>query len=305
MTPIDDFRNQELGHHFITADEVVRQLLGREVGNLLRFDPLARRGDDPEGIHQLRVNARRLRSELHVVARVIKRKALGELDGELRWMGRILGHQRDLDVLDELFRMSGGIDPSLFASSMFLRLGEQISDERYRVGHLLRSRRYQRLIGRLSSAVINPPLRSARSLAAIDILLPGFQSALTKLTGSVDDLGPEPSSLDLHRIRIMAKQCRYSADIASSFLGDDAKDLARSLADVQTVLGTIHDRVVAIDFLNDGLSKYAGDEGGEQLVELTNAAIDWFRTSIDELRTQWREPFDDVRSKSRAILNLT
>ena len=42
----------------LTAADVVRDFLGRGVGNLLRYDPIVRRRRDPEGIHQMRVECR-------------------------------------------------------------------------------------------------------------------------------------------------------------------------------------------------------------------------------------------------------
>jgi CHAD domain-containing protein len=51
---------------------------------------------EPEGIHQVRVIARRLRVWLALA------KADGALDEELRWLIKELGPLRDLDVLDEV-----------------------------------------------------------------------------------------------------------------------------------------------------------------------------------------------------------
>ena len=86
-----------------SAGDVVRDFLGRAVGNLLHYDPVVRRHRDTEGIHQMRVNVRHLRAEMRVAAPVLRAKDHEALDGELKWLGATLGRLRDLDVLTDLF----------------------------------------------------------------------------------------------------------------------------------------------------------------------------------------------------------
>ena len=73
----------------MTSGDVVRKLLGQEIRNVLKFDALARR-NDAEGIHQLRVSVRRIRSDLLVVRPVLKKKFTDAMDHELRWTSALL-----------------------------------------------------------------------------------------------------------------------------------------------------------------------------------------------------------------------
>lgn len=285
-----------------SAEEVVRLLLGQEVGKLIQFDSVARQGDDPAGVHQLRVNARRLRSELKVVGSVLQQKTLCDLDEELHWMGSILGRQRDLDVLDNLLRFTSANDSAHDTSSVFLNLAEQRAHERKRVARLLNSKRYRRLVVQLSSAVIDPPLRRNAREPALQVLLPTFQSTVSEFFRSTDAWGPNPPNDALHRIRISAKQCRYSADIASNYLGPEAHDVANALRKVQTVLGKIHDSTVATTYLEEFLHSVEQSQSGEAREAITSMLVS-LSSSVDKLKTQWRKPFEKARSSSRTLVH--
>lgn len=283
----------------------MRALLDKDIGNLVQFDPVAREGRDPEGVHQLRVSARRLRSELHVVAPVVKRKALVELDGGLHWLGSTLGRQRDLDVLDELLEKVCIDHPSLKTTAAYKGLLRQRRSEQRRVTKALRSKRYRSLLDLLDDARRQPPLRRLAAQPAYGVLMPGLRAAHANLIRSVSEMGPTPSYEDLHRIRIMVKQCRYTTTIASAFLGDDAVQVANALARVQTVLGDVHDRVVAIDYLENAPASSAKNAAPDADAASIHAAIEWLNRSQEKLTTQWRVPLEEARKRSQRFLHVT
>lgn len=280
-----------------TADELIRGFLGREVGNLLRFDARARRGVDPEGVHQLRVNARHLRSELKVVASVVRTKPLDQLCRELRWIGGELGRQRDLDVLEGIFHSRQ--DSPFITSTLLPQLERQRGIEQRRVAGVLRSNRYRRLIVRLSDAVVAPPLRETASQPADVVLVPGLRVVLADLYSHVDALGPAPSNETLHEIRILAKRCRYNCEIAGTFL-EGSRKAASELEKVQTILGDVHDRVVAMAYLREAS---AGVGGAPPVIdESVGATMSWLDGSIEGLRTRWRAPLERSRAAVASLL---
>ena len=59
----------------------------------------ARRGTDPEDVHEMRTAARRLRAILRAVRSGFDRAWVEALRSELDWLGSTLGAVRDLDVL--------------------------------------------------------------------------------------------------------------------------------------------------------------------------------------------------------------
>ena len=68
-------------------------------------------GDDPEGPHQLRVGLRRLRAALVLFSKPAGGEAADRLASEARWLGGMVGTQRDLDVAADLL-----VGPAIAAS---------------------------------------------------------------------------------------------------------------------------------------------------------------------------------------------
>ena len=89
-----------------TTEELVRYVLAASVEELLDHDPLVRIGEDPEAVHRARVGTRRLRSHLRTFRPVLDHAWADGLRDELRWIGDLLGHVRDDDVLLELLQFA-------------------------------------------------------------------------------------------------------------------------------------------------------------------------------------------------------
>src|ERR1700722_5256736 len=70
-------------------------------GRLRALDPAVRR-DAPDAIHQMRVTTRRLRAVLQAFPMVAPEPTT-RLQGELRWLGQVLGGARDAEVLERYF----------------------------------------------------------------------------------------------------------------------------------------------------------------------------------------------------------
>ena len=85
------------------SGEVVKSYLGEQAARLAALDTAVRRAE-PDSIHQMRVTARRLRSTLQAFAVIWPSPATGHLKDELKWLGRVLGDARDLEVLSEYFQ---------------------------------------------------------------------------------------------------------------------------------------------------------------------------------------------------------
>ncbi len=287
----------------LSGEELLRLLLGTEVGLLLRSDPIARRGRDPEGVHQLRVGARRLRSELKILTRAVKPAPLHLLLRDLRWMGGVLGRQRDVDVLSGVLDDINAQLETPLPSSIWKRLRSLHKDGNRDVAALLDSPRYRELISRLSAAVVHPPIRSDAHKPALELVLPELDEALQSLFRAADDCGPSPTVIQLHRVRILAKKGRYCAETASPLLGGTALRLARELEKVQTVLGELHDYAEAINFLESDIkTPHASTRTDDERV--IAVAIERLVGLIEEMKLLWREPLERGRSLSQSLSEI-
>jgi CHAD domain-containing protein len=214
--------------------DVVQGAISTSVARLDAHEPALWTERDPEALHQARVATRRLRSDLGTLGDFVDESWALHLRAELRWFGAELGQVRDVEVLRERLRRHAGLLPDAdgdAARSALLRT--------------LRQPRYAQLHRALHEAVAVPRLTPAADRRAGDALPGAVRPVWRKLRRSVDALGPVPSDASLHQVRIRAKHCRYSAEVAIPVLGRPARDFAVALTRVQDVLGEHQDAVVA------------------------------------------------------------
>lgn len=291
----------EQSNESLNAEQLLRSLLGVEVALLLRSDPIARQKRDPEGVHQLRVGSRRLRSELRIMTRAMKPAPLRYFLRELRWTGGVLGRQRDADVLGEVLDDVNALLESSLPLSVLKRLNGMQAKGNRAVDALLDSTRYRQLVVRLSDAVVHPPLRAAAQRPAMELIGPSLTDTLSELFNAADEFGNAPSNLQLHQIRILSKRGRYCAETASALMGETARRLARELESVQTVLGELHDYAVAIDFLEEGIeTPHASQRTDDE--RIISVAIEHLVGLIEEMKLQWRAPLERGRILSDSLI---
>lgn len=274
----------------LSATDVLTRFLRREVKAISYNEPLVHEGADPEGVHQLRVSARRLRSELRAMRAVLPREPWRSLDEDLKWMGAVLGQRRDLDVLRDLFARH--LTPGTLLHEEVTDALDRHSDARQReVVAMLESARYARIVRRLHRLSRDPRWGARGRARAAEVFMPGLWEASCEYLDAIGDPDARRSDDELHRVRIASKRCRYNFEIAALFLGPSARQVAKDLEAIQDVLGQVHDRVVAISFL-DTL-----DLDEEVDVEVRRA----LRAEISELRPQWVDPYVDARQRILAL----
>jgi CHAD domain-containing protein len=279
------------GRPIESVEDVVRGFLGRDLANWIKSDPAARAGDD-EGIHQIRVSARRLRAEFGVVGSDVKRVPLTYLRDELRWIGSVLGHQRDLDVLRYTL-LHATAQPER-ASSLVHDVERRRDASRLLVRNALDSRRYRQLLVALVSATITPPCRHSASRDA-SALLPKIQRDIAALESLLDAGGDDPTDEQLHHVRIAVKRCRYGVEVTTPILGPDADQLAASLALAQGVLGELHDTVVALAYVDSVPLQF--DDRADDVPGTRDALT----STRGELRGEWRAPVDTALALARSL----
>jgi hypothetical protein len=90
------------------------------------------------------------------------------------------------------------------------------------------------------------PLGAQRALPLLPALV---RRPWRHLQRAVDALGDDPPDEALHEVRIRAKRVRYAAEAAAPVVGKSARRMAVAVAEVQGVLGDLHDADVAEDWL--------------------------------------------------------
>jgi CHAD domain-containing protein len=229
---------------------VIRGALRRYVRDLLNQDVVVRRGGD-DGVHQMRVAARRLRSALKTFGPLLDPDWARSLRAELKWLADSLGGARDSEVLlDLLIADLDRLPAELVVGPVRARLEQIVGGDLVRqsasVLTTLSSERYISLLERLVDAGWEPLTTPAAEAAAGDAVPRLLARAFATLARDVERLDrPSATDDDWHQVRIRTKAMRYACDAVEPVFGRDAKRLSRRLARVQDVLGEHQDTVVA------------------------------------------------------------
>ena len=232
------------------ATFIIRDALRRYTRDLLTQDVVVRRGGD-DGVHQMRVAARRLRSALKTFRPLLDRAWADALRLELSWLGNELGGARDSEVVrDRLLADLGRLPADLVIGPVRARLDQDLGGDLVRhqesVLAMLRSERYLALLERLVDAAWEPLTTVAAEAPAGDAISSILTHGWSRLARDVERLDrPSATDPDWHRTRIDAKAMRYACDAVEPVAGGDAQRLSRRLMKLQDVLGEHQDTVMA------------------------------------------------------------
>jgi len=260
----------------------VRWALAQQVRWLLAHDPGTRLGTEPESLHQMRVATRRLRALLRAARPVLLLDWAASLQGELSWLGQVLGPARDLDVQIAYFtETAAGLDAR--DRTLLARLVTHLRSQRKHVHQMLltelNSARYVELIRRLQQAAHDPAVVES-PLTLHDLASQEFK----KLRQAIRQLGTSPKDAALHEVRIKTKRARYAAELALWSVGKQASRFIKRARAVQDLLGTYQDALQAEvslrAFLKAATTVRAGFVIG-RLVERQHARRETVRKRID------------------------
>ena len=207
----------------------------------------------PDGVHQMRITARRLRSALAVSRPLLDEETARHLESELRWLGQELSEVRDLEVMRERLLDAVAAElPPVPVSAMTtavrstLRAGERAALRRAR--EALDSPRRTELQASLETLLGEPPLTDKASKKATKVLDRRIAKTWRRFATRVaaaDKAGDTTHDEALHAVRKAAKRLRYAAELAEPTLGEPADRLRSRAQAVQKTLGDHQDSVVA------------------------------------------------------------
>jgi CHAD domain-containing protein len=284
----------ELGED-ASAGDVVRRAVALSVIRLIRHDPVVRLDEDPEGVHQMRVATRRLRSDLRTFRPLVDEAWSSALRDELGWLADILGDVRDGDVLLKRLRDRVGELPETeqhAAEAVLTTLQDDRNIAQATLLESLRSQRYAELLNSLVAAA-NAPALSERAGATAGEAVPELVlRPWHKLAKRVKKLDDSPSDEKLHQVRIRTKRVRYAAEAAAAIVGKPAKQFANAAEELQDVLGELNDAVVAERWLDE----WAERERSAEEVRAAAALAERERSEAKRFRGAWRATWDELSS---------
>lgn len=252
----EDVRPRRKGAVDLAEAERVGEAIERTLAHLLEVLVFqagkARPGQGPEGVHQMRVAARRARSVLKVFRPVADAPLLRAIDQGLGQLARALGPARDWDVfigglLAELHETLG--DDRRLTQLAQKAAGRQAAGYAALRLHL-ESPAYRRLLLDMLAGSLGAWRAEAAMPEMLEAPLEPFAAAvlskrwrrLVRDAAEIEDLPDEA----LHALRLKGKRLRYAAELfAALWPGKTTRRFLRRLAALQEALGIANDTAVA------------------------------------------------------------
>jgi inorganic triphosphatase YgiF len=282
-----------------TADDAFGRIVAHCLSQFLGNWPAVMIARDPEGIHQMRVALRRMRSAFSLFGGSF-RTAMHRLEEEVRWIAGVLGHARDLDVFQEDVygpaAEAHGDDGRLLELATVVRTRRRIAWAD--VFEALESERFRQLVLELAAATYSKPWLDA-SIGGTRAVSPALDLACERLGqrhAQALKLGRRVEDLDAgerHRLRIRLKKLRYAMDFFQSLFKRRAvRKYLKRLSALQDVLGRMNDASVARTLVRDILAEH-GDDGGAAAIGYAGGVVaGWHlghsRARAKSLLKEWR-----------------
>ncbi|MFC5028396.1 CHAD domain-containing protein [Streptomyces sp. DSM 41987] len=236
----------------LTAGDAALAYLYEQLRALIALDPEVRRAE-PDAVHQMRVAARRARSALKTFRRELDRAVTDPVGEELKWLGAVLGTERDREVLAErLQERLTELAPDLIDETLRSRLlaeGTKAHGETHAaVLRVLGGPHYFQVLDTVEALLSDPPYLEGAKAAATPALQKAVRRDHRRLRRLVEaamavERGQE-RDLALHEARKAAKRARYCAEAARPVLGSPAKEHTARMKSVQQLLGEHQDSVM-------------------------------------------------------------
>ncbi len=216
---------------------------------------------DSEGVHQMRVALRRLRSVLALHRGLLPADAVQTVRAELAWLNAPLGRRRDLDVFVEetLAPLRRALPDLQGLHDLAIHLDEKRAAAQQALLSAFRSPRFTRLRLALEALCHQPPATEPPpALQHAALLLQRRRRKLKKLGRRLG----ECSEAELHELRILAKKLRYAVEFYRPLFKGRSKSArrhAQGLARLQDALGALNDAAVGAQLLRSLLGMPAED----------------------------------------------
>jgi triphosphatase len=281
----------------INTHEGLRTIVGAGLGHLLSNHPATLLAKDAEGLHQLRVAIRRLRTALVMFDEHLEPRAAEKFEVELRQLGLTFGDGRDWDVfvLETIpAAIEAGVDGEWLG--LLKAPGEAERQHAHRlVEEAAASPKFTGFVLALAAwtegYVWCPPGRDPKKSAARPLralapaILDKLERKARKRGGNIDQRGPE----ELHDLRKTMKKLRYSVEyLAGLYDSKKVKRYRRACAGLQEVLGTINDAAAT-----DRIAAKLAEKGRPDLVPPLGALAKWNEARRDNARSHldkaWKE----------------
>lgn len=204
---------------------------------------VARKQDDADAIHDLRVSIRRFTQELRVFEPWFGSKTVKRIRRPLRRLMERCGAVRNCDIAIDVLRTAGCADPKLVAGldRERRRTSRQLAEEieEWRKTDRIGTWRDRLKAGRAGSR--------ERADASARRLLPAMLEDLFRAGRTAAQ--PDSSPRQMHRVRLKGKRVRYTLELFKRAYGKKTEPMMNSLKILQEKLGAINDCATTLEMI--------------------------------------------------------
>ena len=227
---------------------------------------------DIKDVHNMRVALRKMRSANLIFKDFLEPVKLAEMEAGIRKTLSRLGELRDLDVILE--KADGWLKKEKINSKKMAVFYDFVSSDRKKahveVTDYLTSKEYADFITDLKTALSDdaylgiPNINKKGDVMPVrinDVLPAILYEKAADITAYHEWLdGPYIYADKLHRLRIAAKNFRYTLDFFKDCLGEAAEQLMKEFKELQEILGDFHDAAVAIEVVGDYIERIEAEK---------------------------------------------
>jgi CHAD domain-containing protein len=231
--------------------EAIRRLVWLQFGTMLQNVDGALEASSSEGLHDLRIAIRRMRTVLRAFPKPLADTAAERIQEDLQQLNRVLGIARDLDVWIGFFSTESvslqftghRLWAKFVAHQLELRRLQQVTVRRHLHGARFTALRIR--IGRFLRVEL---ARASAAAPEVPIAGPASQALGKALRRALKrgHLRKSRSSAKLHGLRIALRRVRYLGGFFGPALGRPVRKLSRRTHSLERLLGEIRDADLAL-----------------------------------------------------------
>lgn len=195
-----------------------------------------------EAIHDARVAMRSVNSLLITLRPILKQARVKKVRKQIRWLNQQFAQIRDLDVMLSQMRDH---ESTTYGSAIINQLIDQRALWEIKLTQKLEKSRVQSVLADLANFSKAVPLKRSFGKANLDGQTEAVKNLISDtwldLFEAISKLPRRPNPDQLHKVRILAKRCRYSYEYANSMQLLDGREQIVWAKKLQQYLGRVQD----------------------------------------------------------------
>lgn len=268
-----------------TVDDGIATVFESCFGHWIANEPAVLEGDHPEGVHQMRIALRRLRSALTLFNGVLPMMQAGWLKAESQWVAGALGPARNWDVfLEDVLAPLEAKRPGDKSLAALRQQCERARARNYEIAReAIRSPRYTIFVLNFSrwldeaawhatSNTTRREILGAPLKAFADTVLERRHRKLVKQGAGLATATPEKR----HKLRIAGKKLRYASEFfASLYSAKKSRAMIADLTRLQNTLGDLNDLAITERQLETVIYQAFADPAHDDIVKAVGVVVGW------------------------------